>query len=219
MSWVAIICFSAALGWTILSFMSYRDWNLVFQSSLVPWVISVVFWVAIRLNFARLRTGEKAKIPNRSRLAIAGVVMAASLSMLVFAVLSGQWLGKRDKSNKQGASVAQKSAPAPSSRGQRSQPAPTDEPKGEKPVETTAQKAEGLWSVQVAAFKSKQDAVKLATTLKDKGYEAYVMRAEVNAVNFYRTKVGRFRTRQEAERFLIALKDKEAYATAFVARM
>jgi hypothetical protein len=53
----------------------------------------------------------------------------------------------------------------------------------------------------------------------DRGYKAYVIRAEVNAVNLYRTKVGRFRTREEAERLLLVMKDKEAYPTAFVARM
>lgn len=213
MRWITTLCFSAALGWTILSFMSYRDWNLVFQSSLVAWLISLVLWVAIRLNFSRLRTGEKAKIHHRSRLAIAGVVMAACLSVFVFAVLSGRWLEKRKEPVKE--------APKPPSRGERLKPPPEDQPKGkvEPPAEATARKTAGLWSVQVAAFRREDEAVRLATTLKNKGYEAYVMRAEVNAVSFYRTKIGHFRTREEAERFLIVLKDKEAYSTAFVARM
>lgn len=219
MRWGTIICLSAAMGWTALSFMAYRDWDLAFQSSLVAWLISGVFWIAVRMNFAGLRRGEKAKIHNRSRLAIAGVVVVASLSIFVSAFFTGQWPGKRNKSNKEGSSVARRSATEPSSRGQRSQLPAKEESKGKAAVQERAQKTEGLWSVQVAAFRSEGDAVKLATTLRDKGYKAYVIRAEVNAVNLYRTKVGRFRTRREAESFLIVLKDKEAYTTAFVARM
>src|SRR5919198_3890810 len=120
MSWTTIIFFSAALGWTALSFVAYRDWVLAFQSSLVAWLISVFLWLVIRLNFARLRRGEKAKIRNRSRLAIAGVVIAASLSLFVF--LNREWLGKRNKSSKGGSSVAVRSATEPSSVGQRLQP-------------------------------------------------------------------------------------------------
>jgi hypothetical protein len=54
---------------------------------------------------------------------------------------------------------------------------------------------------------------------RNKGYEAYVMRAEVDSVSLYRAKVGRFRTRDEAEGLLEVLKDKEAYTAAFVSRM
>ncbi len=207
------------MGWTAISFMAYRDLDLAFQSSLIAWLISGLLWVAIRLNFARLGKGghapEKAKIYNRRRVAIAGVIVAAFLGIFVFTFLTSQWLGKR----KEGFSTALRSGAEPSSTKQRVQPSAKHEPKGKLATEQTTQETEGLWSVQVAAFRSEQDAVKLATTLKDKGYKAYVIRAEVNAVNFYRTKVGRFRTRQEAERFLIALKDKEVYTTAFVARM
>jgi cell division septation protein DedD len=139
--------------------------------------------------------------------------MAASLSVFVLAVLSGRWLEKRKEPVKE--------APEPSSRGEKLHPPPKDEPesKAKAAAEAPARKTEARWSVQVAAFRREEEALRLATTLKKKGYEAYVMRAEVNAVSFYRTKIGRFRTREEAERFLTVLKDKEVYTTAFVARM
>jgi DedD protein len=91
-----------------------------------------------------------------------------------------------------------------------------DEPKANR---TKAQETQGLWSVQVGAFRSEQDATKLATVLKKRGWEAYVTSADVNRVTFYRTHVGRFRTRAAAERLLLKLKDKEAYKTAFVVSM
>jgi cell division septation protein DedD len=227
MRWVTIICFSAALGWTTLSFMAYRDWDLAFQSSLVACLIFAVPWVALRLNFAGIRRRghpfEKAKTHkkthNRSRLAIAGKVLAASLGIFVLAVLTGQWLQKSNKSNKERSSTALRSAKEPSSRPQRLQPSAKDEAKGKAAAEEIAQKTEGLWSVQVGAFRSEKDAVKVATTLRHRGYEAYVIHAELNAADLFRAKVGRFRTREEAERLLVTLKDKEAYTTAFVARM
>lgn len=222
MKWVTILCLSPALGWTGLSFMAYRDLGFAFHSSLAAWLISGILWVTIRLNFARSgkrsHASEKAKIHHRHGVAIAGVVVAVSLGIFVLTALTSQWLGKKNKPGKGGFLTALRSGTEPSKK-QKLQPPANDEPKSKAATEQMAQSAEELWSVQVAAFKSEQDAVKLATALKDRGYKAYVIRAEVNAVNLYRTKVGRFRTREEAERLLLVLKDKEAYISAFVARM
>jgi cell division septation protein DedD len=227
MRWITIICFSAALGWTTLSFVAYRDWDLAFQSSLAAWLVFAVSWAAMRLSFlgsgSRRHASEKAKThkaktDSRNRLAIAGRVSAAALGVFVLAVLAGQLLEKRNKPNKEPSSTAPRSANERSSKPQRLQPVAKGEAK-DKAAEEIAQKTEGLWSVQVGAFRSEKDAVKVATTLKGRGYEAYVIRAQLDAADLFRTKVGRFRTREEAEILLATLKDKEAYATAFVARM
>jgi len=126
-------------------------------------------------------------------------------------VLTVQWLGKKDKGGDEDPSIALRSEPEPAPTKQET---PAEEPP--KAERTVTQKAVGLWTVQLAAFKNKQAAVKLAAVLKNRGWEAYVTSADVNAVTLYRTNVGRFRTRGAAEKLLVKLKDREAYRTAFV---
>jgi cell division septation protein DedD len=211
MRWVSIVCCAAALVWTAVSFVAYSDLVLAFRTSLVGWLIYGAVWVAGRVNFAILgkpaELSRKQTAPNRHRLAVAG----AAVAIVVLAVLTVQWLGKKDKGGDEDPSIALKSEP---------EPAPTkQEPPAEEPPKTertVTQKAAGLWTIQVAAFKSEQAAVKLAKVLKNRGWETYVTSADVNAVTVYRTNVGRFRTREAAEKLLLKLKDKEAYTTAFV---
>ena len=204
MTWVTIICFASALAWTAISFAAYSDLDLAFRSSLVAWLICAAVWVAGRLSLSRLvkraKLSKKRKMPDRHRLAVAGVIA----TLLVLTVLTAQWLGKKNvRSGTEPASTGQKSPAKDQSKANR----------------TDTRKAEGLWSVQVAAFRSEQDANRLARVLQDRGWEAYVTSAEVGAVTLYRINVGRFRTREAAERLLLKLKDKEAYTTAFVASM
>jgi cell division protein FtsN len=133
--------------------------------------------------------------------------VTTSLVIFVFAVFGVKWLEKGNESRREVLSLARNTA---SERILGSESARAD---------ALLQNKDELWSVQVGAFRSEQDAVKLAASLKIKGYEAHVIRGELNAVNLYRAKVGRFGTREEAERLLRVLKDKEAYRTAFVVRM
>lgn len=211
MKWVSIVCCAAALAWTVISFAGYSDWGLAFRISLVGWLIYGVVWVAGRLNSAvrpkAAELSQKQTAVNRPWLAIAGTAAA----VLVLAVLTVQWLGKTAKRGDEDSSIALKTETEPASTKQ--EPPAEDQPKAER---TVAQKAQGLWTVQVAAFKSEQAAVKLATVLKHRGWEAHVTSADVNAVTLYRINVGRFRTRAAAEKLLLKLKDKEAYTTAFV---
>jgi hypothetical protein len=204
MTWVTIICFAAALAWTAIAFLAYRDLDFAFRTGLLAWLICGGVWVTTRLNFAdlfrRAKRSGKRKMLNRRRLGMGGVIVAASLGLLVLTVLTAQWLGKRN-----------------------TEPASTkhESPASDQSKANTAgtQRAEGIWSVQVAAFRSEQEAIKLATVLKDRGWEAYVISADVNGVTLYRTNVGRFRTRAAAERLLLKLKDKEAHTTAFIVGM
>jgi len=211
MRWVTIVCGAAALAWTAVSFAAYSDFGLAFRTGMVGWLIYGVVWVAGRVNFAVLgkaaELSRKPTAPNRHRLAIAGAIAG----VLVLTVLTVQWLGKKDKGGDEDFSTALRSEAEPASTGQ--EPPAQDQPKAER---TVTQKAVGLWTVQVAAFKNEQAAVKLAAVLKNRGWEAYVTSADVNAVTLYRTNVGRFRTRAAAEKLLVKLKDREAYTTAFV---
>ncbi|MGH7830097.1 MAG: SPOR domain-containing protein [Candidatus Binatia bacterium] len=214
MTWVTMICLAAALAWTAISFAAYSDLDFAFRSSLVAWLMCGALWVVTRLNFSRLvkrvKLFKKRKAPDRHRLAVAGAIVA----VLVLIVLTAQWLAKRNTGGDKGFSTALRSEPEPESTKQKS-PA-QDRSKANR---TDTQKAEALWSVQVAAFRSEQDAIRLATVLKERGWEAYVTSADVGAVTLYRIHVGRFRTREAAEKLLIKLRDKEAYTTAFVASM
>ena len=208
MRWLTIVGGLAALGWTAVSFAAYSDFGLALQTSLPAWLIYGVVWVAGRMNFAvpgkAAEPSRKQTAPNRHRLAIAGAIAG----VLVLTVLTVQWLGKKDKGGDEDSSIALKSEPEPAPAKQEAPP-----PKAER---TVTQKTAGLWTVQVAAFKNEQAAVKLAAALKNRGWEAYVTSADVNAVTVYRTHVGRFRTRAAAETLLLKLKDREAYTTAFV---
>lgn len=211
MRWVTIVCGVAALGWTAVSFAAYSDLALAFRTCLVGWLVYGAVWVAGRVNFAipgkAAELSRERKVLNRHRLAIAG----AAAAIVVLTVLTAQWLGKKDKGGDEDSSTALKSEPEPAPTKQ--EPPAEEPPKAER---TVTQKAAGLWTVQVAAFKSEQAAVKLATVLKNRGWETCVTSADVNAVTVYRTNIGRFRTRAAAEKLLVKLKDREAYTTAFV---
>ena len=202
------------MAWTAISYAAYSDLDFAFRSSLIGWLVCAAVWVAGQVSFAKLvklgKVSQEQKTPNRHRLAAAGVMVG----ILVLAVLTAQWLGKRDKGAAEDFSTALRPETEPAATKQKS-------PAGDqsKAGSTDTLKTSGLWSVQVAAFRSEEAAVQLATVLKKRGWEAYVTSADVNAVAWYRTNVGRFRTREAAERLLLKLKDKEAYTTAFVASM
>jgi SPOR domain len=90
-----------------------------------------------------------------------------------------------------------------------------------KPAET-ADSAErsGLnktWSVQISAAPTKNVADKLAQQLKAKGYDGYVVEANVKGQTYYRVRVGRFPKQEEAESMRQSLTLHESYEQAFVA--
>ncbi len=63
------------------------------------------------------------------------------------------------------------------------------------------------WSVQVAAYKVRADADKLAKTLTERGYDA-----RVDALNLYHVRIGLFRTRAEAATIVANLKQRQITA-------
>ena len=74
------------------------------------------------------------------------------------------------------------------------------------------------WSVQISAAPTKNIADKLAQQLKAKGYDGYVVEANVKGQTYYRVRVGRFPKREEAESTRQSLaRLHESYEQAFVA--
>lgn len=70
------------------------------------------------------------------------------------------------------------------------------------------------WAIQVNAFPHERDAQNLSQKLKKKGYDAYVVSADVQGKTWYRVRVGHFATRQESRSMQEELKTKEKLSKA-----
>jgi general secretion pathway protein D len=100
-------------------------------------------------------------------------------------------------------------------------PAPTNKelPAQEAAVKVPREQARSsrIWAVQVAAFARHQDAETLAGRLKDKGYDAYVMVAEVNSKIWHRVRIGQTPELPKALELRKRLQANENFAQAYVA--
>jgi cell division protein FtsN len=88
-----------------------------------------------------------------------------------------------------------------------------------KPATSPAAKKDlsaSTWSVQISATKDQSAAQLLQNKLKNKGFDAFIVEAEINSAQWYRVRVGRFSTNQEAEKARQDLQSKENVANAFV---
>jgi cell division septation protein DedD len=72
------------------------------------------------------------------------------------------------------------------------------------------------WSVQISATPAKDIADTLVQRLKDKGYDGYVVQAEVKGLTYYRVRVGHFAAREEAESVRQSLARQEDYRDAYL---
>jgi len=72
------------------------------------------------------------------------------------------------------------------------------------------------WSVQISATQDQTAAQLLQDKLKSKGFDAFIVPAEINSGYWYRVRVGRFSTNEEAEKTRQDLQSKENLASAFV---
>lgn len=72
------------------------------------------------------------------------------------------------------------------------------------------------WSVQVSASPAKDIADTLLQRLKAKGYDGYVVQAEVKGQSYYRVRVGYFDSREKAESVLQLLTRQEGYPDAYL---
>jgi cell division septation protein DedD len=74
-----------------------------------------------------------------------------------------------------------------------------------------------VWTVQVASLNQTRDAEGIADKLKVKGYDAYVIAAEVKAKIWHRVRVGQGVDLSEAFELRTRLKAKENFDQAFIA--
>jgi general secretion pathway protein D len=74
-----------------------------------------------------------------------------------------------------------------------------------------------VWTVQVASLNQTRDAEGVADKLKVKGYDSYVVAAEVKSKIWHRVRVGQGVDLSEAFELRTRLKDKENFDQAFVA--
>jgi hypothetical protein len=80
----------------------------------------------------------------------------------------------------------------------------------------TELKSTSLWAVQVAAMERKQDAEALAGVLRNKGYDAYVMEAEVDRKTWHRVRVGHSLARADAAKLQKTLQTAEKFGSAYM---
>ncbi|HVO92338.1 MAG TPA: SPOR domain-containing protein, partial [Terriglobales bacterium] len=73
------------------------------------------------------------------------------------------------------------------------------------------------WTVQALATTDRQDAKNWLDRLKTKGYDAYIVEAEIRGLSWYRIRVGNLATRQEAEELSKTLRTQEGFRDAFIA--
>jgi general secretion pathway protein D len=76
-----------------------------------------------------------------------------------------------------------------------------------------------IWMVQVASLPQEKDADQMADRLRQKGYDARVMRAEVDNRLRYRVRVGELTTRNEAIELNNTLKANEKFADSYISRV
>jgi DedD protein len=84
-----------------------------------------------------------------------------------------------------------------------------------KPAESAA--PSGPWTLQIGASQNREDAERIASRLREKGYAPYIVTAEVPGKGtFYRVRMGSFATREAAGRYLEDFR-RETKSEAFVA--
>lgn len=97
-------------------------------------------------------------------------------------------------------------------------PKPTKVPK----ATPTPQGRNGLanlksgWSIQVNAAKDEATAAAVRARLQEKGFNAYVLRVNLQGETWYRVRVGRFPTMEAATAAVSRLKSDPSYARAFL---
>jgi DedD protein len=103
------------------------------------------------------------------------------------------------------AKSAEQTPPAPAAQAQRqiSQPAKEKSP-------------ELVWTVQVKSSPDKKFADLWADRLKTKGYDAFVVSADIKGQTWYRVRVGHLAARQEAQALRSTLESQEGLSDAFL---
>lgn len=82
-----------------------------------------------------------------------------------------------------------------------------------------AQFAVGKFTVQVASYADESEAQKMASDLKNKGYSAFYVPANVKGKTWYRVSVGQFATQKEAQSYRGELLNKAKVNSAIVQKI
>jgi DedD protein len=106
--------------------------------------------------------------------------------------------------------VAQNSAAAETKKAAPAKPAEEEKSK----TETTSKE----WTVQVNASTDEGSQQKLVERLKQKGYDAYLVKTNQNGRDWYRVRVGHFTARGQAQEMLEVLQTKENFKPIIVGR-
>lgn len=82
-----------------------------------------------------------------------------------------------------------------------------------------AQYAVGKFTVQVAAYPQESEAQKMASDLKNKGYSAFYIPANVKGTTYYRVSIGQFATQKEASTYRNEFLAKSKMGSAIVQKI
>jgi cell division septation protein DedD len=94
-------------------------------------------------------------------------------------------------------------------------PVSNEKPRNRRPAPSAAKTAKH-WVVQVMATIYPDEAVVWMEKLNAKGYDAFVVEAEITGKRWYRVRLGAFKTRTEAETLAALVRQKEGLRDAFV---
>lgn len=127
-----------------------------------------------------------------------------------------------EQAKAQGESAKDQTKSEPEKKAKTSTPPRSGKPPPVKAAEPRAtlstQKGTTVWSVQVKAFTRSGDAQVLASKLKGKGYDAYVVSSTIKGRTWYRVRAGRLPTQSEAKSLLERLKARENFTQAIITR-
>ena len=100
--------------------------------------------------------------------------------------------------------------------------APVQEVKTRQPSsipKDVAQYSVGKFTVQIAAFETEDEARKKSNELKEKGYSAFYIPAQVKGKNWYRVSVGLFATEDEAKKYREDFRAKTKVETTLIQKI
>jgi cell division septation protein DedD len=93
----------------------------------------------------------------------------------------------------------------------------TKQKASQKSQSARKEEVQNVWAVQAMATTDKGFATDWMEKLKAKGYNAFVIQAELRGQTWYRVRAGNFHTRGEAESLRATLQSEEGFRDAFVA--
>ncbi|MEN0057280.1 MAG: SPOR domain-containing protein [Bdellovibrio sp.] len=82
-----------------------------------------------------------------------------------------------------------------------------------------AQYSVGKFTVQVASYASESEAQKMASELKNRGYSAFYIPANIQGKTWYRVSVGQFATQKEAQSYRVEFLNKAKMESAIVQKI